>query len=510
MIQVARFHHIKLLAQRENLSQREIARKLGISRNTVSKYLRTNTPPTAAHRRKVYGRPRYSEETLRVIPLIDQWLQDDLQIWKKQRHTASRIYRRLRDEYGFIGSESNIRKVVAARRAVQKEVFIPLTFALGQQFQFDWGEADVKIHGETTRVFLFCMELSASRKRFVWAYRNEQQESFLDGFVRAFEYFGGVPAIGLFDNLKSAVKKILTGRNRQEQETFIALQAHYVFEAEFANARRGNEKGIVEGLVGYVRRSTLAPVPDVGSLEELNSRILLPWCERVAETEHVPHSKETAAQVYERERVVLHPLPMQPYEACRIQPGTVSKTSTVTFDTDQYSVPSRYAGQAVWVKGFVDQVIIVAQNEVIASHERSLSRQQMVLELDHYLEVLLKKPRAVRDARVMHDDKVPEVFRRVHAKMRERQDAEGDRLFVRFLLLHREVGMERLRQALEEAERTSTYHFEGLQEILAQLTEPRPHAPLAADQVPVDLNAYRVQRSNLQMYNRLSGGGELQ
>lgn len=137
----------------------------------------------------------------------------------------------------------------------------------------------------------------------------------------------------------------------------------------------------------------------MGSLEELNSRILLPWCERVAETEHVPHSKETAAQVYERERVVLHPLPMQPYEACRIQPGTVSKTSTVTFDTNQYSVPSRYAGQAVWVKGFVDQVIIVAQNEVIASHERSLSRQQIVLELDHYLEVLLKKPRAVRDAR---------------------------------------------------------------------------------------------------------------
>lgn len=182
----------------------------------------------------------------------------------------------------------------------------------------------------------------------------------------------------------------------------------------------------------------------------------------------------------------------------------------MTFDTNQYSVPSHYVGQAVWVKGFVDRVIIVAQNDVIAMHARSLERQQMVLELDHYLEVLLKKPRAVRDARVMQDGQVPDVFRRVHAKMRERQDAEGDRLFVRFLLLHREVGMERLRQALDEAERTNTYHFEGLQEILAQHIEPRPHAPLAVEQVPVDLNTYRVQRLNLQMYNRLSSGGDHQ
>ena len=128
---------------------------------------------------------------------------------------------------------------------MKKEVFIPLSFALGQQFQFDWGEADVKINGQVTRIYLFCMELSASRKMFVWAYRNEQQESFLDGFVRGFDYFGGVHAIGLFDNLKSAVKKILTGRTREEQESFIALQAHYVFEAEFSNPNRGNEKGIV-------------------------------------------------------------------------------------------------------------------------------------------------------------------------------------------------------------------------------------------------------------------------
>ena len=244
------------------------------------------------------------------------------------------------------------------------------------------------------------------------------------------------------------------------------------------------------------------------SLEELNTQILIPWCEQTAHIDHVPQTHDTVAQVYEQERAVLHPLPPQPFEACRMQAGKVSKISTVTFDTNQYSVPSQYAGQTVWVKGFIDRVIIVAQNEVIAMHLRCRDRQQMVLELDHYLDVLLKKPRAVRDARVMHNDQVPEVFRRVHAKMRERQEAEGDRLFVRFLLLHRQVGMDRLRQALEEAERTQTYHFDGLQEILSQLTNPRPTTPLTNDKVPVDLAKILVQHANLQMYNQLSGGRE--
>nr|WP_232070022.1 IS21 family transposase [Kyrpidia spormannii] len=379
---------------------------------------------------------------------------------------------------------------------------------MGQQFQFDWGEADVKIGGALTRVYLFCMQLSASRKKFVRAYGSQEQESFLDGFVHAFEYFGGVPAVGLFDNLKTAVVKMLSGRNREEQESFAALRAHYVFEAEFCNVRSGNEKGQVENLVGYVRRNALTPLVEVASLEDLNSRILLSWCDRVAETDRVPHTDETVAAVYTREKEALHPLPAQPFEACRICTVKVSKMSTVTFDTNQYSVPCVYVGQTVWVKGFVDRVIVVAQNEVIATHSRCRGRQQMVLELDHYLEVLLKKPRAVRDARAMHDPRVPDVVRRVHAQMRARQHAEGDRLFVRFLLLHREIGMKRLCQALEEAERTRTYHYEGLHDLVMKLTGEAPDSPLDASTVPADLAAYCVQKVNVRMYDRLVHGGD--
>ncbi|WP_344853808.1 helix-turn-helix domain-containing protein, partial [Anoxybacillus suryakundensis] len=174
MIKMAQFHHIKFLHEVEGLSQRQIAQKLGISRNTVSKYLKQNEAPTTIHRQKNYHGKEYSDETKRVLPIIDQWLEDDLKRWGKQRHTAARIYRRLVDEYDFKGSESNIRKVVAKRKKKLQEVFIPLDFQLGHQFQFDWGEADIILQGRTQRIYLFCMQLSASRMRFVRAYLHEK------------------------------------------------------------------------------------------------------------------------------------------------------------------------------------------------------------------------------------------------------------------------------------------------------------------------------------------------
>ena len=228
----------------------------------------------------------------RILPIIDQWLEDDLHTWQKQKHTAARIFRRLEDEYEFKGSESNIRKIVSQRKKKLQEAFIPFEFQIGHQFQFDWGEADIILQGRTQRVYLFCIQLSASRLRFVRAYLHGKQEAFLDGFVHAFEFFGGVPTEGLFDNLKTAVVKVLHGRDRLEQEAFLALQAHYLFKAEFCNVRSGNEKGRVEGTVGYVRRNALVPYPEVQNMDELNE-YLLDWCMRESEKRMVPRTKET-------------------------------------------------------------------------------------------------------------------------------------------------------------------------------------------------------------------------
>lgn len=507
MIEVAQFHLIKHCIEREGLSQRETAQKLGISRNTVKKYMEAQKPPTTMVRKEVYGGRKPRSETERILPVIDEWLKADQSTWKKQRHTAVNIFNRLVAEYGFSGSESNIRRLVRQRRALLPEVFIPLQFQMGQQFQFDWGEADVVLGGKQIRIYLFCMQLSASRKRLVRAYLHMKQEAFLDGFVHGFRYFGGVPAIGLFDNLKTAVSKILQGRDRLEQEAFQALQAHYVFKAEFCNVEAGNEKGLVEGLVGDSRRNALVPVPHVQSLDELN-KLLLDWCERSAQQKKVPHTQETIHEAWLKEKQALHPLPATDYEACKTAECRVSKIATVTFDRNQYSVPCGYVSQQVWVKGFVDRVIVVAQNQMIAEHSRSYEEGGIHLKLDHYLEALLRKPRAVRDARVMQTAEVPQEMRDFHRQMNEKHGADGDRGFVRFLLLHREVGMDILLQTVQTAQAAGLFRYEGLHQIVRQLTGQEPStAVLPPAHLPTDLTAYRVRKTDLNRYGDLTSGG---
>ena len=503
---MAQYYRIKYLKEIEGLSQRQIAKELGISRNTVSKYIKNDKPPTTISRQVIYGTKQYSDETKRVLPIIDQWIEDDLKRWGKQNHTAIRIYDRLVDEYDFKGSASNIRKIVAKRRKKLQEVFIPLEFQLGHQFQFDWGEADIILQGRTLRVYLFCIQLSASRVRFVRAYLHEKQEAFLDGFVHAFEFFGGVPTEGLFDNLKTAVQKILQGRDRLEQEAFMALQAHYLFKSEFCNVRSGNEKGRVEGTVGYIRRNAFVPLPEVQSLEELNDH-LKQWCLEEAEKRLVPYTQETVAQMWEKEKKHLHPLPDQRFEACKLVSCQVNKTSLVTIETNQYSVPSQYVGKTVWAKIFVDQVIIVAQNQAIAKHVRSYEKNKMFTVLDHYLEALLKKPRAIRDAHAFNTSDIPEVFKRFHRKMREQEGAIGDQKFIRLLLLHREIGLEKLTEALIESEKTQVYRYEVVHEMIQRLTNTTYQIQnLSKEKTPTSLLDYKIQKANVEQYGLLTGG----
>ncbi len=509
MITVAQFYDIKRCIEREGLSQRATAKKLGISRNTVKKYMKVNQAVSRMGRRDTYGGRKPREETKRILPLIDEWLQADQSVWKKQQHTAARIYQRLVDEYDFQGSKSNIRRLVRLRKGLTQEVFIPLEFQMGQQFQFDWGEADVYLGGKLTRIYLFCLQLSASRKRFVRAYLHERQEAFLDGFVRGFTYLGGIPALGLLDNLKSAVIKVLRGRDRLEQETFQALQAHYVFKAEFCNVRSGNEKGQVENLVGNSRRNALVPLPYVQSLEELNNDYLLAWCEKNALKTLVPHTQETIHEQWLKEKATLHPLPEIDFEACKTVECLVNKISCITFETNQYSVPSTFVGQRVWVKAFIDQVIVVAQNQIIAEHRRSYESGGLYPQLDHYLDVLLRKPRAIRDARAMHTSDIPEVLRAFHREMNQKYGAEGDRGFVRFLLLHREVGMDMLVQTVQEALTIGIFRYEGLHQIIQRLTGQSPNTQtLTPERLPTDLEQYRVKKAEPGRYGELTRGGE--
>ncbi|MDD4082567.1 MAG: IS21 family transposase, partial [Sphaerochaetaceae bacterium] len=250
-------------------SQRQIARKLRISRNTVSKYCEGSTVPW---KRKVPER-KTSVLKKEVINFIQECLdEDEKEHIKKQRHTAKRIYDRLVVEKGFIGGESTIRAKVKEIKGLKAKVFVPLIFLPGEAMQIDWGSAKIYLNGERITVNLFCARLCFSCTPIVLAYRRQNQESFLEALVRTFNFFDGVPEKVIFDNGKVAVKEGF-GINAKKQAGYTALSAHYGFEALFCNPAKGNEKGLVEGLVGWARRNILVPIPKVESLDKLNQML---------------------------------------------------------------------------------------------------------------------------------------------------------------------------------------------------------------------------------------------
>ena len=253
-------------------SIRQIARETGHTRRTVRKVLAGQDP-------------KYRREKEPACPVMDPvagivegWLRADREQLAKQRHTAHRVWRRLVDEHGFTGAEPTVRRWVRERKMRlgwhRPGAVVPLDPEQALEAEVDWGTAWVRMKGEDVQVKLFCMRSRYSGKSFVRAYPRERQEMFLDGHIRAFDWYGGVFPTVVFDNLKTAVRRILRGKARIEQDRFTALRAHYTFESRFCNPARGQEKGGVEGLVGFARRNCLVPVPEVADFEELNAQLL--------------------------------------------------------------------------------------------------------------------------------------------------------------------------------------------------------------------------------------------
>lgn len=373
-------------------SQRHIAKSLGISRNTVKKYCEGNAVPWE---RKTPERDS-TVLTDDVIQFIQSCLDEDAkEHLKKQSHTARRIYDRLVSEKGFTGGESTIRAKVRELRGSMPKAFIPLVFEPGEAMQVDWGEAKVYLSGEKTSVNLFCARLCYSCRPFVFAYHKQNEESFLDAFVRVFDELGGVPSRVIFDNGRVAVKEGF-GRHAQMQQGYTQLRSHYSFDAVFCNPAEGHEKGLVEGLVGWARRNIMVPVPRVDDISALNSLL----AERCKEYEsHVIKGKPaTVGEMYSTEKPNLQPLPGFKFETAKSQNVRVNSFSTVKFRTNNYSVPVEYAGYIVGVKGYPETIEVYYKGEIIASHKRNYGRNQSVYHLDHYLPLLDIRRRAILDA----------------------------------------------------------------------------------------------------------------
>ena len=376
-------------------SQRAAAKILGISRNTVKKYWMGDAVP--------WDRKAYQREASVITPEVKQFIEhcldtDAAEGVKKQRHTARRIYNRLVEEFGYTGSESAIRAAVHEAKAERKEneVFIPLRFAPGQALQIDWGEATVKLAGEKVKVNLFCARMSYSCAPYVIAYRRQNLESFLDAIIHTLNYFGGVPRSMIFDNARVAVKSGF-GAHAAAQDDYSKLAAHYGFQPVFCNPASGNEKGLVENLVGYIRRNVCVPLPQVDSLEDLNTK-LLEQCAKYM-NHKIDGRSQKVGQMLAEDQAHLHPLPKYVLDISKKAYPKVNRYSTVLFDTNYYSVPCKYRGKGTTVKAYPNRVEIWINGLLVASHGRCMGRKQESLDLRHYLPILERKGRAIRYAR---------------------------------------------------------------------------------------------------------------
>ena len=391
-------------------SQRSIAKSLGISRNTVAKYCKGAAVPWE---RKTPERDS-TVLTDEVSAFILSCLEEDQQVsFKKQKHTAKRIYDRLVAEKGFTGGESTIRRKVKELKALIPKAFIPLNFAPGNAMQVDWGEADVYINGIKTRINLFCARLCYSCRPFVMAYHKQNTESFCEAIIRTFTIMNGVTKRIIFDNGRVAVKHGV-GSHAKMQDTYAALSAHYGFEAVFCNPGQGHEKGLVEGLVGWARRNMCVPVPKVSSIKDLNE-LLLQRCYQY-EQHTVKSRKSPVGMLYKEEQASLRALPAYTFEIATCIETRVSVYSTVCYKTNKYSVPVKYVNMQVCMKIYPETVRIFHKGTLISSHERLMGRNQNSYHLEDYMPLLEQKPRAVFNAAPVKQNVPAEVLRKLEGK----------------------------------------------------------------------------------------------
>ena len=381
----------------EGKSIRWIARTLGISRQTVKKYCEGNTHPEI--------RKEYHREASVITPEIEAFIvsclqEDEKEGLPKQAHTARRIYNRLVNEKGFTGGESIIRKAVNELRLeciVPPQADVPLEYDPGDAAQIDWGECTVYLNGERTKLNFFCGRLCYSCDIFVQAFFSQNLESFLEAQQRMFDHFAGVPKRLIFDNAKVAVKEGF-GLYAKATDGYAAFAAHYAFKTEFCNIASGNEKGLVENLVGYARRNFMVPVPKVADIHELN-RQLIEACRQYRYNHKIESHTNTVEEDYLQEVQFLQPIPLYRYDTSRTAMPQVSDYSTVRFDRNNYSVPVTYIRKEVTVKGYADHVHILYRKELIATFDRFYGSGQTAYRLEHYIDLIERKPRSVFQAK---------------------------------------------------------------------------------------------------------------
>jgi len=470
----------------------ELRRMTGHSRNTIKKALRGES----------WGYKERQHQPFPVLGpylgIIDEWLTSDKKQPKKQRHTARRIYNRLAVEQGYKGGESTVRRYVRMAKIMlgvdSPKAFIPCDPEAGYEAEVDWGTAKAVIAGKDVRLKFFCMRSKYSGKHFVRFYVCERQQAFFDAHTHPFQFFGGVFPVLIYDNLTTAVQKVLRGRKRIEQEEYTKLKAYYNFEARFCNPASGNEKGGVEGGVGFVRRNYMVPVPEAACLAELNEQILK---QCVAYGGHKMAGRELCVNdLYKREKPHLLALPSSVFSNVQTYDGKADKYATVIVDKNRYSVPSRYAGFKAKIILRVDQVEIYICGKRQAVHERVYGNNKWCLKPEHYLELIQQRPMSFNSARPIRQwrETWPDSLHRLLLRFCESQgDTKGIKDFISVLMLYGDYSVTEVSSAVDLALKNHLSSSEAVHHILIYTGDTAAtNPPLSnwASLPPPDISVY--------------------
>ena len=482
----------------DGLSGRQIARDFGISRDSVAKMLAYSEPP-GYRRTAPIRRPKLDAFTSQM----DQWLAEDRSRPRKQRHTAKRIFERLRDECGFDGSYTIVKDYVRDRKRTGKEMFVPLSHPPGHA-QADFGEALVVIGGVEQKAHFFALDLPHSDACYIRAYPAANTETWLDGHVHAFAFFGAVPQSVLYDNDRCLVARILPDGSRQRTQRFSAMLSHYVIRDRYGRPGKGNDKGAVEGLVGYGRRNFMVPIPSFPDWHAFNAH-LEEQC-RKRQGDVLRGYKVSIGERLKADLAAMRDLPGTPFEACELQSGQVTSTSVVRYRGNDYSVPVACGHRAVWIKGFVTRVVIGCGAEVIAEHSRSYDTGDMVFDPLHYLALIERKIMSFDQAAPLQGWELPEAFKTLRRLLEARQGKAGKREYVQVLRLLERFEIDVLHLAVKDALRMGAVSFDAIKHLILCRVEQRPPR-LDLDVYPFLPRTNIATTSATSYMSLLAGGG---
>lgn len=479
-------------------SIKQITRELGLSRNTVRKALREDKTANT-YERSVQMAPKLDDYKKQLTT----WLEEDNKLVKNQRCSARRLHDRLKEQ-GYAGAYDSIQRFVKQWQLMSGKVgcaFIPLYFSPGEAYQFDWSQETVELGGVVQTIKVAHFRLCYSRLSFVIAYPRETQEMLFDAHAEAFVFFGGIPLRGIYDNMKTAVDTVFTGKERKFNQRFIQMLSHYLVEPTACTPSAGWEKGQVENQVGNVREWLFVPRLTFPDLEHLNAHLLTRCLEIAHKRKHPEKKDSTIIQLFEEEeRGTLRPM-VPPFDGYAQRCCKVSSTCLVTFDRNRYSVESCYAHHPVNLRAYARKIIITVKDTVVGAHERQFGRDKTMFIPWHYLPLLERKPGALRNGAPFYDWVLPAGLQQIRELLMKQRG--GDKQCVAILRAISQHSLDAVNVACELALTEKVISADYILNILGRLYQ----TPVAASvPTPDNLKLSQEPHADCSRYDALLRG----